>query len=246
VFPEFGKCTPEGKYVTIIREAQLDLNLDHILRRQGIRGQSSRPEMVTTTEELLEEIKKLHLLEPVYTYNIYPISEIKDDLIHLKYGAIISGSIFHSVLLKSKELATVVCTISPQLEKRVAEYLKEGEALRGVLLDGIGTAAIDTLILQACKFLRQEALSHGNQASSPLSPGMPGFPISEQRKLLELASAEQIGVSLTSTGMMIPNKSTSAVIGIGPDMPTWTPTEVCAHCSFNKICPYRITTEVEI
>ena len=70
MFPESGECTPERKYVTIIREAQLDLNLDHILRRQGIRGRSSRPEMIAITEELLEEIKGLHLLEPVFTYHI--------------------------------------------------------------------------------------------------------------------------------------------------------------------------------
>ena len=126
----------------------------------------------------------------------------------------------------------------------MAEYLKEGEALRDLLLDGIGTAAIDTLTVKSCKFLMQEALSHGNQASSPLSPVMPGFPISEQRMLVDLASAEKNGVSLTSTGIMIPNKYTSAVIGIGLDMPTWTPAEVCAHCSLNKSCPYRITAKV--
>lgn len=229
----------------VIRDVNVHLELHNILRRQGIRGRSSRPEMVAITEELLEEMKELHLLEPVFTYHVYPISEIKDEQMRLKNGAIISGKLLPSVLSKSKEIATTVCTIGPQLENKVAEYLKEGEALRGLLLDGIGTAAIDTLTVQSCKSLRQEALSHENQASSPLSPGMPGFPISEQRTLLALASAEKIGVSLTSTGIMIPNKSTSAVIGIGPDMPTWTPAEVCAHCSLNKICPYSITAKVE-
>ncbi|MBA7518627.1 hypothetical protein ES705_10699 [subsurface metagenome] len=245
MFPEFSERTRKGKYVTIIREAQLDLNLNHILRRQGIRGRSSRPEMVAITEQLLEEVKELRLLEPVFTYHVYPIAEIKDDQMRLNNGAIIRGKLLPSVLSKSKELATVVCTIGPQLEHKVTEYIKEGEPLRGLLLDGIGTAAIDTLTVQACKSLRQKALLRGNQASSPLSPGMPGFPISEQQTLLELASAEQIGVSLSSTGIMFPCKSTSAVIGIGPDMPTWTPTEVCAHCSLNKICPYRITAKVE-
>ena len=229
--------------MTIIREAQLDLKLNHILRRQGIRGRSSRPEMVAITKELLEEMKELPLLKPVFAYHVYPISEIRDDQVHLKNGAIISGKLIPSVLSKSEEFATVVCTIGPQLENRRAEYFKEGEALRGLLLDGIGTAAIDTLTVQACKSLRQEALSRGNQVSSPLSPGMPGFPILEQQSLLELASAVKIGVSLTSTGVMIPNKSTSAVLGIGPDMPAWTPAEACAQCSLNNTCRYRITAK---
>lgn len=163
----------------------------------------------------------------------------------LNNGAIINGKLLPSVLSKSEELAIGVCTIGPQLEHKVTEYFKEGEPLRGLPLDGIGTTAIDTLTVQACKCLSQEALSRGHKASSLLNPGMPGFPISGQRTLLELASAEQIGVSLTSTGIMVPCKSTSAVIGIGPDMPTWTPAEVCAHCSLNRICPYRITAKVE-
>ncbi len=241
ILPEFGERPQEGKHVTIIHEAQLNFNLDHILRRQGIRGRSSRPEMIAITEELLEEMKELHLLEPVSAYNIYPISEIKDNQVRLNNGAIINGELLPSILSKSKEFVTVVCTIGPRLENKVAEQLKKGEPLRGLLLDGIGTAAIDTLTVQVCKTLRQEAISRGNQASSPLSPGMPGFPITEQQTLLRLASAEQIGVSLSSTGIMFPCKSISAVLGIGPDMPTWTQAETCAQCSLNKTCPYRIT-----
>lgn len=243
--PEFFYRTWKGEYVTIIRNSQLELQLNHILRRQGIKGRSSRPKMAAITEELLDEVKELSLLAPVFAYHVHPISEIKDDQMRLNNDVIINGKLLPSVLSKSKELATTVCTIGPQLENKVTEYLNEGEPLRGLLLDGVGTAAIDTLIVQACKSLKQEALSHGNQASSPLSPGMPGFPISEQGTLLELASAEQIGVSLTSTGIMIPCKSISAVIGIGPDMPTWTPAEACARCNLNKICTYRITAKIE-
>jgi hypothetical protein len=231
--------------VTIIRDSELALKLNHILRRQGIKGRSSRPEMVAITEELLEEVKEFRLLKPVFAYHIYPISEIKDDRITLNNGVIINGKLLPSVLSKSKEFVTIVCTIGPGLENRVAENLKEGKALRGLLLDGIGTAAIDTLTVQACKSLRQEELSRRNQASSPLSPGMPGFPISEQKMILKLASADQIGLSLTSTGIMIPSKSTSAVIGVGPDMPTWTQAEVCSQCNLNKTCPYRITVKVK-
>lgn len=65
--------------MTIIRKAQLDLNLNHILRWQGIRGRFSRLEMVAMTEELLERAKEFRLLEPVFVYHVYPISEINDD-----------------------------------------------------------------------------------------------------------------------------------------------------------------------
>jgi len=85
-----------------------------------------------------------------------------------------------------------------------------------------------------------EASSRGYQASSPISPGMPGLSITEQWQLLKMVPAQKIGVSLTSSGTMVPRKSASMVIGIGPQMKTWTRAEVCGRCSLAKTCPYRI------
>ena len=55
-----------------------------------------------------------------------------------------------------------------------------------------------------------------------------------------LVQSDEIGVSLTSSGVMSPQKSVSMVIGIGPHMPTWSQEEVCARCSLRKTCPYRM------
>jgi len=39
---------------------------------------------------------------------------------------------------------------------------------------------------------------------------------------------------------MVPRKSISMVIGIGPQMTTWTKAEACASCNLSKTCRYRI------
>ena len=103
------------------------------------------------TEELLGGVKKLQLLEPVFAYRPFQITELTRKWILLDNGARINGKLLPSVLSKSKELAVVVCTISSHLQDRVSSYLKKGEALRGLLLDGIGTAATDALTVQACR-----------------------------------------------------------------------------------------------
>ena len=152
----------------------------------------------------------------------------------------IHGPLLPPLLTEAKELAAVVCTIGPKLEKQVTDYSKSGETLRGMILDGIGSAAVDMLNQEACRLIASEASSRGHQASSPVNPGMPGLPITEQWNLLELVNTPEIGVSLTSSGIMVPRKSASMVIGIGPQMTTWTPAEVCARCNLKKTCPYRI------
>jgi hypothetical protein len=109
-----------------------------------------------------------------------------------------------------------------------------------MLLDGIGSAAVDSLTEEVCKFIAGEASSGGYEVSSPVSPGMPGLPITEQWQLLKLVPAGEIGVSLTSAGIMVPRKSVSMVMGIGSQMAKWTRAEVCARCHLKKTCPHRI------
>ena len=225
----------------VIRDIALSLEINNVQRRQGIKEYSKlKSTMKTLIDELIDSAKNDGLLEPAIAYEIYPIVNIDHDRLYLEGNAALEGSLFSSVLPTARGLAVAVCTIGPKLEEKVTQYFATNEPARGVLLDGIGSAAVDSLIQEACKFMTHEASSRGYQASSPLSPGMYGFPISEQWQVFRLTPAEQIGVSLTSSGIMVPRKSVSMVIGLGPQMKTWTRAETCARCNLRKTCHYRI------
>jgi hypothetical protein len=224
----------------VIRNIPLSLKTREVLHREGVRGHSKiRPEVKSLVLELLASVKT-HLLEPAVAYEIYSITEMSRQQLSLESNLVVHGPLLFSLLPEAKELAVVVGTIGPKLEKQATDYFGQDKPLRGVLLDGIGSAAVDSLTQEACKLIMAEASSRGYQASGPLNPGMPGLPITEQWQLLKLVPAQEIGVSLTSVGIMIPRKSASMVIGIGPKMKTWTRTEVCAQCHLRKTCAYRI------
>jgi hypothetical protein len=225
----------------VTRDITLSLNTGEVLRRQGFRGHSKiRPEIKNLILELLANVESAHLLEPVVAYEYHQVTGMSPKQISLKSDKAIQGTLLPTIFPEAKELAVLVCTIGPKLEKQVTDYSKSGETLRGMILDGIGSTAVDMLIPEACRLIASEALSHGQQASSPVSPGWPGLPLAEQWNLFELVNTQEIGVSLTSSGIMVPRKSVSMVIGIGPQMATWTQAEVCARCSLRKTCPYRI------
>ncbi len=225
----------------VVRDIPLNLKPGEVLRREGFRGHSEvRPQIKSQITELLASLENAHLLEPVFAYEIYPIARMATDQVSLEGNKAVQGSLLPSIFPEAKELAVMVCTIGPGLEKQVTEYSKSGETFRGMLLDGIGSAAVDMLTQEACRFMADKASSRGYQTSSPINPGMPGLPITEQWNLLELANASEIGVSLTSSGIMVPRKSTSMVIGMGPQMKRWTQAEVCARCNLRETCPYRI------
>ncbi len=225
----------------VVRDISLSLDSREVLRRGGVRGRSRvRGEMLTLLRELLIEVDAFHWLEPAMVYELYAVSGVRRNGLCLEGNRVLHGSLLTSALSSARELAVVVCTIGPKLEKKVTEYFEMDEPLRGVLLDGIGSAAVDSLTQEVCRFMLHEASLQGSQVSSPLSPGMNKFPISEQWRLFELVPAEEIGVSLTSSGVMVPRKSASMVMGIGAEMPSWTRTEVCARCSLKKTCLYRV------
>ncbi len=227
--------------MTIVNDIHLNLERGRILSREGIRRQSSvRPEITRLIDELLVLVGDEHLLEPVCAYEIYPISGIDHDQVSLTGEVALHSSLLASALSDAEELAVTVCTIGPKLEKQVTGYLDGNEPLRGLLLDGIGSAAMDSLAQEACRLIRDEALSRSYQASSPYSPGHTGFPITEQWPLFQLVPTGEIGVSLAASALMVPRKSVSMVIALGEQVSVRKRGEACTHCNLSKTCHYRI------
>jgi len=226
----------------VVRDIPLSLKIGEVLRRQGFRrGAKVRPEIRLLIRELLGNVKKARLLEPAIAYEYYGVRSTNGSQISLEGGKALRGSLLPAIFPEAKKLAVILITIGPKLERQVADYSKEGAALQGMTLDGIGSAAVDKLVAEALRLIDAEVSSRGYEISSPVNPGMPGFPLTEQWDLLGLVNADEIGVRLTLSGVLVPRKSTSMVIGIGPKMTRWTQAEVCARCSLKESCPYKAT-----
>jgi len=228
--------------MSVITDINLDLDIDVVLRRPRIwQNARLKPQVEGLLHELLASVESARLLKPSIVHSSYSVVEIGPDHVLAESNVTLRGTSFHSVLSEAKKLAVVIYTIGPDLENMVTQDFNRTEYLRGLLLDNIGDAALDLLYEEVCQLIKVEAASYGYQGSSPISPGMSGFPISEQRRLFELVPAREIGVSLTSSGMMVPRKSVSMVIGMGPKMPQWSQAEACARCGSGDTCPYRVT-----
>jgi len=233
--------TPRLINMPVVDDIRLNLKKNEVLRRGGFRGYSkARPEIQSLVEELLENVSGANLMKPTAAFDTYPVTGMTPDRVLLEGDASVNGILLPSTFPEAKKLVAIVCTVGPELEKQVTEYSQSDETLRAMLLDGIGSAAVDTLVIEACHRIASEASERGLQASSPVNPGMPGLAITEQWNLLELAHAGEIGVSLTSSGIMVPRKSASLILALGPKMKTWTQAEICARCNLRETCPYTV------
>lgn len=222
-----------------VKDLSISLELEEVLRRQGMRpGSAGAFRFQDLSIELLEMVYEQGLLTPRLVYEQYPLIYVEEGVLQLG-KTIVRGQRLASVLRSAKTALVAVCTIGPRLEAEVQHLFGEGDTTKALLLDGLGTAAVDAVARESCHLLRDIAVSAGYTASSALSPGTTGFPLSEQERIFQLVDAAQIGVRLTSSGMMEPKKSISMVVGFGPDMPTWTQVEVCAHCEMRETCDYK-------
>jgi hypothetical protein len=226
----------------VIRDIPLRLKTSEVLRRQGLGGGAKvRPEIKDLIQELLASVKKTRLLEPAVAYEYYTVNSINGSRISLDGDKAINGPLLPATFPEAKELAVILITIGPRLEKQVTDYSKNSAALQGMILDGIGSTAVDMMALEVFRRLASEVSSRGYEISSPVNPGMPGFPLTEQWNILELVNADEIRVRLTASGVLVPRKSTSMVMGIGPQMTRWTQAEICARCSLRETCHYKVT-----
>jgi hypothetical protein len=146
------------------------------------------------------------------------------------------GPIISMEMRRAESAAVFVCTIGPGLEAYARESIDGGDGPKGYMAD-----AIASLMAEAAGDLLQEeakaaAESLGLGISERFSPGYCTWPVSDQGRLFSLLPPGACGVALTDSSLMVPLKSLSGIIGMGPGMEARG--YRCAICGF-KGCASR-------
>jgi hypothetical protein len=165
------------------------------------------------------------------------VREYRHERLSLEPNGHLSGPLVAEHLHAAKSVFVAVCSIGPEVENAASRCFAEDPAL-SVALDAFGSAAVDLVASAMCARVDARAESEGLRTTIPLSPGLMGWPVeSGQRQIFALVDAASAGVRLTNGYMMLPKKSTSMVIGIGPELDHLG--ESCDYCSMAETCRYR-------
>lgn len=101
--------------------------------------------------------------------------------------------------------------LETERQRKRKEIVSPAAAL---VLDAVGTAAIESFCDMLCNNWKNEFA--GSFLRPRFSPGYGDLPLELQGSLLESLDAKQlIGVTLTNAYLMVPQKSVSAIVGIG-------------------------------
>lgn len=125
--------------------------------------------------------------------------------------------------------ACAVATLGDGIEQRVAALFGERRASLAVALDGVANELLWALSRRVQDRMLAAMRRHGLCVAGELRAGDPGLALKSQQVVLDLAGAHRIDVSLTTTLMMNPTKSTSIVQGVGLNLPVqaWSRCDSC-------------------
>ncbi|MFO7785985.1 MAG: hypothetical protein ACQET7_12210 [Thermodesulfobacteriota bacterium] len=214
----------------------IELDSAGVLEGQGIDPKRAGKALTDMAGEVIPEA--LTLLAPASVRIVMPVRDFHHESIVLDEGVVFEGPLAARALAGSKEVSAAVCTVGPALESRVKTLFSE-DPVRAMALDGAGTAALRQVSRSAVQRIREEAASKGWGSGMRAQPGQEGWSIRQQHVLFDLVPAAGIGVCLTESALMVPQKSVSLVMGMGPDM---RPHGVaCDYCSKRERCPWRVT-----
>ena len=141
-------------------------------------------------------------------------------------------------LLAPAELAMAsVTSIGGDLEAEVKRLSQAGDAFNSYVLDCLGVAYLNLAGKEIIAEAERLAAEKGWGVGRRLAPGsLVGWALTGQRDICEMAHAEEAGVSLTSSGMLKPVKSATALIGLGPGYESKAVKRVCKFCDLKDTC----------
>jgi hypothetical protein len=228
----------------ILNQWEFTLTPDDVLRSQGADPEvikQRRPALIKVTENAI--IRGMPLLQPQVLYEKYTVSGLVHERLDLVSASSnskkphLSGQLIAQHLARSQAVIIMVCTIGSLLDEMISSIFKLDPSL-AVAMDGVGSAAVESLAIQACNYFEAQVESEGLKTTMPLNPGMVGWSVERgQPEIFTLLDSEEIQVTLNESCMMSPNKSLSMVLGVGKDVSSVGTS--CDYCSLKGVCKYQ-------
>lgn len=105
-------------------------------------------------------------------------------------------------------------TLGEAVEKEVDTLFMNKDITRGLALDSALAVATAGYTKQLVDMLDEAGADKGYKAAWIMNPGTGDWPAGQMANIAQAVHAEQIGVSLLPSGMLMPRKTVTGVIGL--------------------------------
>ena len=217
--------------------SEIDIDRHRVLRNIGYVTDSKLPvRMSSLVNDYVENA--CQLIEPSYSYVIRDIESVHESRIVIDGGITFESGVLARLMAKCGKVAVFALTIGKHLEEVVAQLSADGLILQAAVLDAIGSVAAESVADFVQERIRQLADARGLCVSQRFSPGHCDWNVDQQAMVFRTINISTGEIRLTEKCLMLPRKSISGIIGIGPcsNVGNYNP---CKTCEKNDNCPWR-------
>lgn len=201
------------------------MNLDprEIARYLGIRGKALDPQGTAWADQCQGELAQA--VTPRHLGRRLPLTLFQGQ----------SRDLDHH-LRHCREGILYAVTLGPEADRLLRRWSAQSMA-KAAVGQAVCAAWLDDLCAAYCATLEQD-LAPGEYLTPPFSPGYGDWDLAAQQTVLDrLQAPKRLGLSLTGGGMLVPEKSVTALVGIS-DRPEEACGQKCMRCRKTD-CPFR-------
>lgn len=197
----------------------------------GYRG-GTLPENIHETIAHCEKI----LLKTARPRIVWRQFDLKDDLTFSGTDFRPAGNDVKNLLKDCRRVVLFAATLGTEVEA-LLRRTQVRDMAEAVVLDCCASSAIENVCDNFCADM-QEAVAP-QYLTDRFSPGYGDLPFAQQKEVCGILDiGRRIGVNLSPGGLMIPQKSVTALMGIA-DTPQNKRFRGCAYCSLFETCTLR-------
>jgi hypothetical protein len=213
-----------------------DIDIQQVLRNIGYGNNCQPPARIESLiDDYVENV--YHLIEPSYSCVIRDIMLVQGASVVIDGSIIFESEVVARLLERCGKVAVFLVTIGNRLEEMVHLLAKDRLMLQATVLDAIGSDVVEKAVDFVQGRIGQAANFDGFGISRRFSPGYCDWDVSQQKMVFQAVDGESAGVHLTEGCLMLPRKSISGIIGIGPanSVENYNPCRTC----YKQDCPGR-------
>ena len=149
-----------------------------------------------------------------YRYRVCAVrgGESEASRVYLDGAFSVEGPGIYRLLCEARYAAFFVLTIGDRLEAEV-EALGHEDFMQPYVLDGVASTYVQGLLEMVHHDIEAVAEAAGCVLTHRFAPGYHNWALSQQQPLFDLLQAHEIGMKLSASCFMIPQKSLSGVYG---------------------------------
>jgi len=216
---------------------QSNINIKQVLHRLGYDDGYEPPiRTLTLVSESIDIAQSL--VKPSYSYVIKNVAWADESISLVADFIMFKSQVIAQLLIKCDKVAVFALTIGENVDQKISQLAEDGQVLQASVLDAVGSVITENMADTISDEIGEIALAYGMATSRRFSPGYCDWDIGQQEAVFQALNGNSARVRLTEEYMMLPRKSVSGIIGIGPrEVADYNPCNSCDNfdCSGRRL-----------